>query len=105
MKRTFTMTALFLALVEAGWQSSVAFAQTMTATSGSTTATMPPPGANNDSQLQIFQLKYADAGDLSNIVKRLFPSTVVEADPRTNALILNTDKKTMDGIGALIERL
>jgi type II secretory pathway component GspD/PulD (secretin) len=56
----------------------------------------------------VIQLKNASAVDLVVLLKDVFtrtPGVAVTADPRTNALVVNADRKTLETIQALVVRL
>jgi type II secretory pathway component GspD/PulD (secretin) len=62
----------------------------------------PKPLATN---LNIFNLKFANAPDMVAVLKQLFPNADMTADPRTNTIIVRAEDATLDELRAIVTRL
>src|SRR5579883_178197 len=65
----------------------------------------PIGGAGSGTAINIYNLKYAKADELVAVVQKLFPGAEMTAEPRTNAIIVRADEKTLDELKSLLTRL
>lgn len=67
--------------------------------------TSPTTGTSTDQQIKVFQLKNAEAAQTAVMVNQLFKDIGVEADKRTNSLIVAGTPEDLDIIEAILLRL
>jgi hypothetical protein len=64
----------------------------------------PTTAAESPNKLTIFELKYAEADELANMISRLF-NTEVHIDYRLNRLIVNATEEQIKGVASLVEAM
>jgi hypothetical protein len=63
------------------------------------------PVESGDKPINVIALRNAQAIELTQILKQVFPTTDFTPDPRTNSIVCRGDEKTLDAVQALIIRL
>ena len=80
-------------------------ASTTSTGGGTSTSTTARPEARKPAAYNVFSLKNANAPDMLAVLKQLFPNADMTADPRTNALVVRADEKTLEDLRALVAKL
>ena len=62
-------------------------------------------GAAKGAELKVFVLKHAAADDMVPLLKKVFATAEITADPRTNQLIIRADQATVAELAKLLEQL